>query len=310
MPSLNSDSEIIISVLCHEAGISSWVPLAKSLGITIKWWAPPREPGNTNPKLSLATLKPLLTPKTRLVACGHINNNLGSIHAIREVADLVHTIPGALICVDGVAWAPHRPIDVKALDVDFYLFSWYKVFGPHLAQIYARRSVHQRYLTSLNHYHLDASTLDTKLAIGTNCHELENSLIPIMGYLGRVGWDQIALYEEVISRPLLDYLNANPKRYTLYGEKTSDPALRVSCISFEVNGVSSFDVAEQIHNTSTCRIVWGDNYSMMAIHDVLGIGEWGILRVSLVHYNTVEEVVTLIEVLDRVVTAKLAEMKS
>jgi selenocysteine lyase/cysteine desulfurase len=294
-----------VSTLCHEAGITAWVALAKTLDISVKWWAPPCDPTNKNPKLSLATLKPLLTPKTRLVTCGHVNNVLGSIHDIRAVADLVHTVPGALLCVDGVAWAPHRAIDVRAMDVDFYVFSWYKVFGPHLAQLYARRRVHTRWMTSLNHYHLDSTTLDTKLAIGTNCHELENCLLPIMEYLEVVSWDRIAAYEEVITRPLLDYLNANPKRFTVYGEKSSDAALRVSCVSFEVNGISSEIIAHQIHEMSDFRIVWGDNYSVIAVHDILGVGDGGLVRVTLVHYNTVQEVCDFVRVLDGVVTAEL-----
>lgn len=168
---------MIVSTLCHEAGISAWVSLAKSVGITIKWWSPP--PSSTNPRLSLSTLKSLLTPKTRLVTCGHISNVLGSIHQIREIADLVHTVPGALLSVDGVAWAPHRPIDVKAFDVDFYTFSWYRVFGPHIAQMYARRSVQNRTMTSLNHFFLDPFSADVKLRIGCNVYELEDCLVPI-----------------------------------------------------------------------------------------------------------------------------------
>ena len=52
---------------------------------------------------------------------------LGTIHDVKKIAEMVHTVPGARLCVDGVALAPHREVDVKALDVDFYAFSWYKV---------------------------------------------------------------------------------------------------------------------------------------------------------------------------------------
>lgn len=72
---------------------------------------------------------------------GHVSNVLGSIYPVRAIADLVHTIPGAMLSVDGVAFAPHRSIDVKALDVDIYCFSWYKVFGLYISQIYVRWSV-------------------------------------------------------------------------------------------------------------------------------------------------------------------------
>jgi cysteine desulfurase / selenocysteine lyase len=302
---------MIVSVLCHEAGITGWISLAKSLGIAIKWWAPPRPSDgsiDTNPQLDIEQLRLLLTPKTRLVCCGHINNIIGTIHPIRKIADLVHTIPGALICVDGVAWAPHRAIDVKALDADIYVFSWYKVFGPHFAQIYAKRVVQQRYLTSLNHYHLDPTELDTKLRIGTNCYELEDCLVPLVRYLKGIGWDNITKYEAMIVKPLLEYLTANPQLYTLYGERTADAEKRVSCVSFIVNGVSSGDIATELHNTSNVRIIAGDCYSLRPVYDLLGVKEPGVLRCSLVHYNTLEEVEIFIEVLDRVARSQTKKL--
>jgi selenocysteine lyase/cysteine desulfurase len=300
-PALSSDCEIIVSVLCHEAGISAWVALAKSLGVTIKWWMPSGGVGDPNARLTVESLKPLLSPKTRLVTCGHVSNIIGSIHPIREFADLVHTIPGAMICVDGVAWAPHRPVDVKALDVDFYVFSWYKVFGPHFGQIYARRSTQQRYMTSLNHYFFDPSTLDVKLRLGTNCFELEHCLVPIIRYINSIGWDNIIAHETALTEELLKYLTSRPDLYTVYGEPTSDAKLRVSLISFVANQIPTDIIAREIHNKSNCRIGSGDNYSARLVHDILKRGDDGVLRVSLVHYNTIDEVKKFITTLDQVV---------
>ena len=80
--------------------------------------------------LTAENLKPLLSDKTALVTCTHASNVLGTIHDVKKIAEMVHTIPGAKLCVDGVALAPHREVDVKALGVDFYAFSWYKVKYP------------------------------------------------------------------------------------------------------------------------------------------------------------------------------------
>jgi selenocysteine lyase/cysteine desulfurase len=77
-------------------------------------------------------LKELLSGRTRLVTCTHASNILGTIHDIKGIAKMVHTIPGALLCIDAVAYAPHRQIDVKDLGVDFYAFSWYKARSPTL----------------------------------------------------------------------------------------------------------------------------------------------------------------------------------
>ena len=117
-------SEIIISVLDHEANIAPWIRIAKAYGLTVKWWT---AEDKINPILTVDGLKKLLTPKTRLVAVTHTSNVLGTIHDIKSFASAVHEVPGAMIIVDGVAYAPHRQVDVKDLGVDFYVFSWYKV---------------------------------------------------------------------------------------------------------------------------------------------------------------------------------------
>jgi selenocysteine lyase/cysteine desulfurase len=117
-----SGSDIILSKMEHETNVKPWLYMAQKLGLTVKWW------GSGKPELKLTpeNLKPLLSEKTKFVACTHVSNVLGSIHDLRGIANVVHEA-GALFCVDGVSYAPHRRIDVKAFGVDFYGFSWYKV---------------------------------------------------------------------------------------------------------------------------------------------------------------------------------------
>lgn len=122
---LQPGDELVLSGIDHEANIAAWVDLAARQNLTVKWWRPSEL--STNPKLRPEDLKALLSEKTRLVTCTHVSNILGSIHDIKEIAKVVHEVPGAMIIVDGVSYAPHRPIDVKDLGVDFYVFSWYKV---------------------------------------------------------------------------------------------------------------------------------------------------------------------------------------
>ncbi|GFF24079.1 leptomycin B resistance protein pmd1 [Aspergillus udagawae] len=297
-PLLNSDCEIIVSILCHEASAAAWLALAKDLGIAIKWWAPP--PGD-DPVLSLDTLRPLLTPKTRLVACNHVSNVVGTIHPIRQVADLVHRIPGAVIVVDGVAFAPHRPIDVKALDVDFYCFSWYKVFGPHVAQLYGRRSAQKRALAGISHFFLsEMPGLDWRLRLGANSFELEEALVPITRYLKRVGWENIIAQETVLQDVFLAYLRRRPRVFRIFGEKSSDPGKRVPVITFEVIGHSSMVVANKVNQRGRFRVVSGNCWAPRPTHDVLGLGAEGLIRVSFVHYNTVAEVQEFCTELDSV----------
>jgi selenocysteine lyase/cysteine desulfurase len=118
--------EIILSKMEHETNVKPWLFMAERLKLTIKWWGSSKSDGL---KLTSENLKPLLSDKTKFVACTHVSNVLGTIHDVKTIADTVHQM-GALFCVDGVSFAPHRQVDVKAFGVDFYAFSWYKVHSP------------------------------------------------------------------------------------------------------------------------------------------------------------------------------------
>ncbi len=119
----NEGDEIILSKMEHETNVKPWLVMADRLKLTVKWWESSREDGL---KLTPTNLKPLLSSKVKFVACTHVSNILGTIHDVRAIADAVHEA-GALFCVDGVSFAPHRQIDVKAFGADFYAFSLYKV---------------------------------------------------------------------------------------------------------------------------------------------------------------------------------------
>ncbi|THZ73389.1 putative nonribosomal peptide synthase [Aureobasidium pullulans] len=241
--------------------------------------------------------------KTRIVTCNHVSNVVGTCHPIRQVADMVHQIPGAILIVDGVAWAPHRPIDVKALDVDFYCFSWYKVFGPHIAQLYGRRSTQKRVLAGISHYFLsDMPGLDWRLRLGTNTFELEEALVTIAHYLQHeVGWEKIIAQEVVLQETLLNYLRRRSQHFRIFGEKSSDPEKRVSVITFEVIGRSCNDMTNQICRKGRFRVVSGNCWAPRPTHDVLKLGPDGLIRVNFVHYNTVAEVHEFCQELDSIV---------
>lgn len=123
-----SGDKIILSKMEHETNVKPWLFMAERLNLEIIWWESSKEDGL---KLTPTNLKPLLSnnPGVKFVACTHVSNILGSIHNVRSIADLVHE-HGAVLCVDGVSFAPHRQVDVKAFGVDFYSFSWYKVTPP------------------------------------------------------------------------------------------------------------------------------------------------------------------------------------
>ena len=300
---LHEGDEIILSKLDHEANVASWLNLADWLKLKIVWWT---SPSKTNPLLTPSNLKPLLSPRTKLVCCTHTSNILGSITPIAAISQTLHeTCPSALFCVDAVAYAPHRRVDVKALGVDFYSFSWYKVYGPHIAMLYASTKA-QESMASLGHYFKGSATLEDKLGLAGANYELTASVPAVCEYLAKIPWAQIETHEEKLNAVLIDYLNENRDRcgIQIYGEPVPDSAKRVPVISFTVRGKKSQDVVETVEARSNFGFRWGCFYSNRLVGEVLGLDtNDGVIRVSLVHYNTEEEISEFVKVLDQVLSS-------
>ena len=280
----NEGDEIIISQIDHEANIASWVDLAARQKLTLKWWKPH---SLVNPRLCATDLKKLLSPRTRLVTCTHASNILGSIHDIPSIAEAVHSVPGALLCVDGVAYAPHRPIDVKAFGVDFYCFSWYKVYGPHCSMLYASKDA-QKSMRSLGHFFNPKDSLKDKLCLAAGLYELVQSIPAVVKYLQTIGgksWQSVIEHEGHLQRVLLQYLNSRPE-VTIIGDTSDSPNHRVATVSFTVKGWNPRDFVEAVEKRSNCGFRWGSFYSNRLVHELLGLPEEGVVRISMVHYST------------------------
>lgn len=293
--------EFVISKLDHEANIASWVQVAQWRGLTVKWWVP-SENTTTNPKLVASDLEPLLTSKTRLVACTHTSNILGTVTDIAALSRLIHEVsPRALFCVDAVAYAPHAPIDVKTLGVDCYSFSWYKVYGPHVAMLYVRQKA-QDELESLGHYFKSRRTLDEMLGLAGANYECVQAVPEIIEYIQRVGWDNISKQEEDLQEILLSFLRSRSDVIKIYGEPSSNRSLRVPVISFRLKGHSSLAVIDAIEKRSNFGCRSGHFYSKRLCEQVLNIkdADDGVIRCSLLHYNTKEEVEDLVHIIEGV----------
>jgi len=284
--------EIIITNTDHEANMAPWRDLQKA-GFIVKTW-------KINPNtyhLELNDLESLMSEKTKLVALTHTSNILGTINPIKDIANLVHS-HNALICVDGVAFAPHRLVDVQELDVDFYVFSTYKTFGPHQAIMYGRLD-HLEAINGINHAFIDS--IPYKFQPGNLNYELSYSLAAIPDYVKRLGnndlakgFEEIADYEQELANHLLNYLNSNPN-ITVIGETSANKNLRVSTISFVHKNLNSQHIVEKV-DAHDIGIRFGDFYAVELIDD-LGLRQNnGVVRVSLVHYNTIDEIENLISI--------------
>ena len=133
---LGPGDEIVVTTLDHEANVSTWEAMAADRGVTVRK-VDIREDDVT---LDLEDLESKLTPRTKLVAVGYASNAVGAINPVAEIVARAHEV-GALTYIDAVAYAPHGPIDVRALDTDFLVCSAYKWFGPHLGALYGKAAV-------------------------------------------------------------------------------------------------------------------------------------------------------------------------
>ncbi|GAC1351342.1 MAG: cysteine desulfurase-like protein [Polyangiales bacterium] len=296
LSTMKPGDEIVVTEADHEANIGPWRRL-ESRGLVVKEW-----PINHDSlRLEVSALVPLLTPRTRLVCFTHVSNVLGSIHDVAAITGAVRAhSPGARVLVDGVAYAPHAKIDVAAWDVDYYVFSFYKVYGPHFAVLYGKRALLEE-LPCVHHDFVGKSAVPYKLQPGNVCFELAHAVSGIYQYftaLGPDAWTDIAVHEEQLSERLLAFLRGVPS-LTIHGERTADRARRVPTISFTVAGQSSKDIVEGV-DAHRVGIRFGDFYARHLI-DALNLrARGGVVRASMVHYNSVAEVDRLVGALGQV----------
>jgi cysteine desulfurase family protein (TIGR01976 family) len=305
-PSLRPGDEIVVTNQDHEANVGAWRRLAEA-GVVVREWRLDPETALLSPD----ALDPLVGPRTRLVAMPHCSNVVGCFNDVEAVARKVHAA-GALLMVDGVAAAPHRAVDVKTLDVDFYAFSLYKTFGPHQALLYVRHALWER-LAPQNHFFVTKAP-DKLLPGGAN-HELSAGLVGVADYFdildrhhfgqpensfhGRVRrvYGLIEAHERRLGERVLNYLRTrNDTR--IVGRRSMADGDRAPTISFTVAGRRSADIALAL-NRQQIAIGNGDFWGRRCV-EALGLTpEDGVVRVGIAHYNDDGDVDRLLEALDR-----------
>ncbi len=306
-PLLEPGDEVVVTNLDHESNIGPWRGLAE-YGVEVRTW----ELDPTRATLDPADLARVLGPRTRLVAFTHCANVVGEVVDVAAiVAQIRANRRDTIVVVDGVAYAPHRLVDVAALDVDAYTVSLYKVYGPHLGAMFVRGELLRR-VAGQNHFFIGSDALPYKLQPGGVPHELAAGLPGIGAYLDGVAehhgiagdtrrdrwagvFDCFAAHEQRLSERLLGFLREHP-RVRVLGPAVSDAAVRAPTIAFVVDGMQASAVPPVL-DEQHIAIRWGDFYARRAI-DALGLAaQDGVVRVSMVHYNTLAEVDRLVEAL-------------
>ena len=301
---------ILVSQLDHDANVTPWTLAARDAGVAVDHVAI----DNSNATLDLDDLRRQLTDSTCLVAVGAASNLSGSINPVAEIVEAAHRV-GALVFVDAVHLAPHRLLDVVDWDCDLLACSAYKFFGPHVGLLWGRREL----LESLDAYKLRPATDDLpgKWMTGTGNHEGIAGVREAIDYLADLGrevdpgtasrrqalaaaFEAIGEHERELSLALLDGLAGLPG-ITIHG--ITDPERidqRVATYSITHRRLSPAELAEGLAGRGI--FTWPGNHYALPATEALGLEPDGTLRISALHYNTLEEIERTIAVLDELLT--------
>ena len=304
--------EIVVTSLDHEANVSTWEAMAADRGLTVR----KVDVRVDDVTLDLEDLESKLNANTKLVAIGYASNAVGTINPVAEIVARAHEV-GALTYVDAVAYAPHGPIDVRALDSDFLVCSVYKWFGPHLGALYGKadvlaalpafkvRPAHDRFETGTAAFESIAGTLaateylrDVGRRFGTPTDGTRRAqLVAAM--------TAIVEYERRLVTRLIDGLES-VAGVTIHGiTDRSRMAERVPTVSLSIDGVNPRAAAEALGRQGI--FVWDGDFYATGLIERLGKAEvGGVLRLGLVHYNTAEEVDRVLEAVASLRTAPVA----
>ena len=303
---------IVVTDLDHECNIGAWREFSEA-GVEIREWQFDRD----TQALTMMGLERVLDSRVKLVCFTHCSNFVGGIHDAAAFVQRIHDA-GAMSCIDGVAYAPHRRVDVKALDTDFYFLSLYKTFGPHQALLYGKRE-HWERARSLNHFFLGPDAGSYRFEPGNVNHELTASLPGILEHLLALdahvrgvaqpdsdtqaaltrAYAAIAQQESLLVAPLIEFLLAH-KQVRLMGPQTHDATQRVATVGFTVPGRDSASIPAALDHQDIA-IRYGHFYAHRAA-TALGLHATnGVVRVSMAHYNSPAEVARLVQALDQAV---------
>ena len=291
---LKKNDEIIVSQLEHHSNIVPWQMLCEKTGAIMKVI-----PMNEKGELDLSKFSSLLSNKTKVVFVNHVSNALGTVNPIKTIIDKSHQA-GAAVLIDGAQAAPHFEIDVRKLDVDFYVCSAHKLCGPTgVGILYGKKEwleklpPYQGGGEMIDQVSFEKSTyadLPNKFEAGTpNISGVIASGIAL-DYINKLGLTNIKEYEDY----LLDYATSKLKEIDgikIFGESKT----KVSVISFNIGKVHPYDIGSVIDNLGIA--VRTGHHCAQPIMDYFDIP--GTIRISFSFYNTVDEINILIEALKR-----------
>ncbi|MEE9438511.1 MAG: cysteine desulfurase [Saprospiraceae bacterium] len=286
---LKRGDEVVISTMEHHSNIVPWQMICEQKGATLKI-----VPINDRGELDMVAYKSLLNSNTKIVSIVHVSNSLGTINPIKEIIDLAHQkdIP---VLIDGAQATLHTKIDVQELDVDFYVFSGHKVYGPTgIGVLYGKR----KWLEAIPPYQgggemianvtFDKTTyndLPFKFEAGTPDISGAIAIGVALDYVEKIGFDNIQKHEQM----LLDYATSELSK--INGLKLiGTAAQKASVVSFNIEGAHPFDVGTILDKLGIA--VRTGHHCTQPLMEYLGIP--GTVRASFAVYNTIDDIDQLI----------------
>lgn len=280
--------EIIISEMEHHSNIVPWQMLCERKNAILKV-----VPINEKGELKMEEYKKMLGHKTKLVAITHVSNSLGTINPVEEIIELAHAknIP---VLLDGAQAIPHKKVDVKELDVDFYCFSGHKVYGPTgIGILYGK----MHWLKQMIPYQGGGEMIkqvtfskttynDPPLRFEAGTPNIEGSIVlaEAIHYIDKLGLDAIGKHEH----KLLEH--ATEKLSAIKGLKIIGTAKnKASLVSFIVDGIHPYDIGVLLDQMGIA--VRTGHHCTQPLMDIYKIP--GTVRASFAFYNTIEEIDTL-----------------
>jgi cysteine desulfurase family protein (TIGR01976 family) len=307
---LGPGDEIVLTLLDHDANFSPWKALEEK-GVVIR--AVPFNEADCT--LDMDDLAAKIGKRTRIVAVGYASNAVGTINNVAEVVRLARQ-SGALSYIDAVHYAPHGPIDVRALDCDFLACSTYKFFGPHMGVLYGKRE----HLKRLRPYKVRPNTdcIPNCWELGTLNHEGIAGIKACVDYwegLGRhanpaitarraailATHEAIGKHERALMEKMIAGLLAIPglKLYGISDRQRLENQERCSTFAVRIEGHSPLELATKLGERGI--FTWDGNYYALNLTEKLDVERLGgFLRIGLVHYNTVDEVEQMLAALSEI----------
>jgi cysteine desulfurase/selenocysteine lyase len=291
---LSEGDEIVLTEMEHHAALVTWQQIAKKTGATVKFIRV-----DEDGYLDMDHARELITDDTEMVSAVHVSNTLGTVNPVSELADVAHD-HDSLIFVDGAQSVPHQPVDVEAIDADFFAFSGHKMCGPTgVGVLYGKEHLleeMQPYLYGgmmIEKVTFEDSTwheLPWKFEAGTPPISEGIALAEAVDYLDDIGMDRVERHGKELAEYAYDRLQEF-EDIQILGPPGDD---RAALVSFNLESVHAHDVSE-ILNANGVAVRAGDHCTQ-PLHDKLGIP--ASARASFYVYNTREEVDAMVEALD------------